>query len=47
MSVLDKHMPTHNEAGLVAYRAPNLPNQLSDQHNQSMRLTEQDLGLCP
>ena len=47
MSLLDKYVPTHFEADLVAKRAPNLSKQLSDQHNQSMRLTKQDLGLGP
>ena len=44
MNVLDKYMPTHYETDLVAKRAPNLPKQLSDHHNQSMRTTKQDLG---
>ena len=47
MSLLDKYMPKHHEADLVAMRAPNLHRQLSDQHNRSMRLTKQDLGLGP
>ena len=47
MSLIDKHMPKHYDTDLVAKRAPNLPRQLNDQHNQSMRLTKQDMGLGP
>ena len=40
-------MPKHYETDLAAKRAPNLPRQLSDQQNQSIRLTKQNLGLGP
>ena len=46
MSLLDKYMPQHYEADLVAKRAPNLPKRLGD-NNQPIRTTKQDLGLGP